>query len=243
MKFCSENSGDIEKYFHGTFIKFTGVPVLMSDGSLCADAGETIHRIDTVNSNKVVGVRLKPDGGTEPFQFILRASDGPEVSYILPKKGWFNTPNGAHFLYRVPNRQYYRGCHKDNTAILVAEADGSLTPTKVDLGVLNHYTMKQAYFEFATRHKPYAITRRVAVMPTGKIFIDREEIGSVSYADKEITLKVPMFRQEIDSALREHNQHHSYSVKEKEKAVAKPVKKVSKKFSIDEEFNIITDEE
>lgn len=242
MKFCAENSKDIQKYFQGAFVKFPGMGGVYGDGSAAKDAGDIIHTVDHVTPNSIKGKRREGDEDV-PYEFLLYSEDEappPEVEFILPRKGFFNADSHAYMLYRIPARQYKRGVCNDNTAIVKLTADGSFNEQPLDIKLLTAYVEKQAYRGFASHGlSSYAVSRRIAVSASGMVFIDRVRVGSVDTSEKTITLSQILFQHEIERALVEHGQYNFKVVVAQPNPNKKKVKKITDTWGIDSDFNII----
>lgn len=242
MKFCTENSKDIQKYFQGAFVKFPGMAGVYGDGSECVGAGDIIHTVEQVTSTMIRGKRREGDEDV-PYEFNLYSEDDappPEVEFILPRKGFFNANGAAHMLYRIPARQYKRGVCSDNTAILKLTAGGNFDEQEVNIQVLTAYVEKQAYRGFGEHGlSSYAVSRRIAVAANNMIFIDRVRVGSVDFKDKAIVLGQPLFQQEIERALVEHGQYNMRVTVAAPNPNKKKVKQITEAWGIDSDFNIV----
>lgn len=244
MKFCAENSKDIQKYFQGAFVKFPGMGGVYGDGSAAKEAGDIIHTVDQVTPSSIRGKRREGDEDV-PYEFILYSEDDvppPEVEFILPRKGFFNTSNGAHVLFRIPARQYKRGVCTDNTMILRLQANGEFEQQPLDIGLLTAYVEKQAYRGFkecTPGMSSYAVSRRMAVTAGGLIYIDRVKIGSINYQDKKITLGQNLFQQEVERALAEHGQFGIRIEIAAPNPNKKKVKKITEQYGIDADGNVV----
>lgn len=226
MKFCAENAKDIDKYFRNSYMKFPSL------------AGDTVHYIDHVAGDCVKGKTLQ-DGEKVPFIFHLYADSvaiAPEIEFILPKKSYFNTPDGACLLYRIPARQYRKGVCPDNTAITLLTTIGSFQTKDITLELLNLYVGKQSFDKFAEQSKSYAVSRRMAVSCAGQLFLDKTRIGSINYVDKTIHVNQLMFVPEVESVVRINKQNYSVLVKGES---PKKVKKVTDKYGLDEAGEVI----
>lgn len=242
MKFCAENSKDIQKYFQGAFVKFPGMGGVYGDGSVAKEAGDIIHTVDQVTPNSIRGKRREGDEDV-PYEFMLYSEDDappPEVEFILPRKGFFNANGYAYMLYRIPARQYKRGVCTDNTAIVKLTAGGNFDEQELNIQLLTAYVEKQAYKGFADHgQNSYAVSRRIAVAQNNMIFIDRVRVGSVDYKEKAVTLSQVLFQQEIERALVEHGQYNMRVVVAQPNPNKKKVKKITETWGIDADFNIV----
>lgn len=212
MKFCVENIKDISKYFQGTFVKFTDMRGVYADGSECPPAEELVHTIDSIQGATIRGKRWE-HGEYVPYQFLLygeHEAPAPEVEFILPKKGWFNTKHGATLLFRVPARQYRRGVCDDNTSILSLLGD-SFNPQSVSVETLHDYIQKPKFGGFGMQLRSYAVSKRLAVSTTGKIYVDKISIGTINY-DAATIQALPLFHSELEQVLKDHGQVGIYTI-------------------------------
>lgn len=228
MKFCAENAKDIDKYFRGSYMKFPSL------------AGDAVHFIDKVTPDQVMGKTLQ-DGESVPFVFHLyheESAPAPEIEFILPKKSYFNTPTGACLLYRIPARQYRKGVCMDNTAIVKLAIDGSFAPQDISFDLLNLYVGKQAFAKFGEQSMSYAVSRRMAVSPAGQLFLDKTRIGSINYDNRTIMVNQQMFVPEVEQVVRANKQ--SFTVAVKGDSAKKAVRKVTNKYGIDEDGEVVS---
>lgn len=230
MKFCADNAKDIDKYFRGSFMKFPSL------------AGDAVHYIEQVSGSEVRGKTLQ-EGEKVPFVFHLYPDEvaaAPEIEFILPKKSYFNTPHGACLLYRIPARQYRKGVCPDNTAISCLISASSFQNMDINFELLNLYVGKQSFDKFAEQEKSYAVSRRMAVSAAGLLFLDKTRIGSINYLEKTISVNQQMFVPEVESVVRANKQLFTVLVKGES---PKKVKKVTEKYGLDEEGNVVSIEE
>ncbi len=224
MKFTSENAKDIEKYFLNSFMKFPSF------------SGDIVHYVDSVSSQYVRG-RLWTGEEEEEFEFKLR-SDGPEVEFILPVKSFFMHEGNAHFLTRTLARQYRRGVCSENTNIHRLTEDG-FHPVGLNFKVLSSYVGKQAFPSLAMFKGDcsIALSPRIAVSQNGRLYIDRNDVGSVDTKTKQVALKEKLFVPELQALV---NAAPGWKIAEA-KAPAKPrkSKKISEKYGVDDEGNVV----
>lgn len=219
MKFCADNAKDIDKYFRNSYMKFPSL------------AGDTVHYIEHVSSNEVRG-KMMQDGEKVPFVFHLYpdgSSTAPEIEFIMPKKSFFNTPQGACLLYRIPARQYRKGVCPDNTAINLMQPNGGFSTQDITFELLTLYVGKQSFDKFAEQDKSYAVSRRMAVAPTGLLFLDKTRIGSINYSERLIHVNQQMFVPEVEAIVKANKQSYAVLVKGDS---PKKVRKVSDKYAL-----------
>lgn len=211
MKFCLETAKDLNKYFNGTFVKFRGISGVFSDGTECAPADELVHSVDSIQGNMIKGKRFE-NGETIPYQFLLYSEHShaaPEIDFILPKKSYFNTGNGAMLLQRIPARQYRRGICGDNTEILLLKGT-IFHPSAVNFQNLDKYVRKPSWPQFGEQGISYAVSRRIAVSGT-QVYVDQTPIGTINYKDRRISV-IPLFAPEIQTILKENGQSNMWQV-------------------------------
>ncbi len=241
MRFCSENAKDIDKYFRHSYMKFVGMQATLADGSPVPFSAEAVHFVEHVSAVEIKGKTLR-EGEKVPFVFHLdkNNSTAPEIEFILPKKSYFNTPQGACLLYRIPARQYRKGVCPDNTAISCLVNVGSFVNQDITFELLNLYVGKQSFDKFAEQNKSYAVSRRMAVSLSGNLFLDKTRIGSINYVDKTIHVNQLMFVPEVESVVRANKQMFTVLVKGES---TKKVKKVTDKYGIDDNGEVVMFEE
>ena len=242
MKFCSENSKDIQKYFQGAFVKFPGMAGVFGDGAVAAEAGDIIHTVEQVTSSYIKGKRIEGNDAV-PYEFCLYSEAEvvpPEVEFILPKKSYYNGPSGALMLFRIPARQYKRGVCSDNTAIVQLQSAGTFEPYPLTVITLTEYVGKQAYKRFEAHKLPsYAVTRRIGVAANGHVFMDRVKIGTIDYTTNTIKLGRDLFVPEVQKALRIHGQSQVFTVVVANQPAKKVKKTLSEKWGVGDDGELV----
>ena len=164
MLFTSSSAGDIEKYFHGTFVKFK-------------EFGDKLFKITSVSSNSVMGIDQDDMG----FELCLSDYHPYEVDYVLPHRAVFQYKDRAMLMQRVPARQYKRGLCDQNVRIVDI---GTGENAAVGFPILKSYVTKQKYFTLteAIKHKgklkSYALNSRMSYISGSKTLkIDTTKIG------------------------------------------------------------------
>ena len=226
MKFTQENAKDIEKYFLHTFMKFPSF------------SGDIIHFVDSVSSLYVKG-RLWNGEEEEEFEFLLRPEEGPDVEYIMPIKSFFQHEGEAHYMFRVPARQYQRGVNSQNTCLLKLGAHDGFDNVTITFQRLASYVGKQAFPSLAMfkGEKSMALSPRMAVSGGGCLYIDRNLVGNVDLAKKEVLLKERVFAPEIQAIV---NAAPGWTLGDKQPAPKKKrAKKITDKYGVDDEGNVV----
>lgn len=223
MKFCTETVKDLDKYFRNTFVKFVGLRGKFSDGTECAPAEELVHSVEVINNSYIKGKRWE-NGEAVPYQFMLYSEKqvpAPEIEFILPRKSYFNTDDGAMLLQRIPARQYRRGVCGDNTMIHQLAPSGGFGSLGVQLELMDKYVRKPHFYTFEERPVSYAVSRRIAIAGT-KVYVDQIIIGSINYATKTVHV-LPLFIPELEAIIKNLGQPGwKVAMPESPKAKAKP---------------------
>jgi hypothetical protein len=107
-------------------------------------------------------------------------------------------------LHRKPAKQYYRGLHKDNTALSCYLGDGSLTGLVWNLHTLQEFVDKPCY-QSANMLDPsegtsWALNKHMAVTAVGRIMVLNLTVGIANFEEKTIKVIKPLFNQEIKEA-------------------------------------------
>ena len=192
MLFTSSSSGYIEKYFHGTFVKFK-------------EFGDKLFKITSVSCNSVMGV----DQDDMDFELCLSDYHPYEVDYVLPHRAVFQYKDRAMLMQRVPARQYKRGLCDQNVRIVDI---GSGETTSIGFPILKSYVTKQKYFTLteAIKHKgklkSYALNSRMSFISATKVLkIDTSKIGF--YDSPTNTLFVnKLFAPDVLSLMKDNNE-------------------------------------
>ena len=193
----SSNWRDVQKYFENSYIKIQGY-------------GDKLFFVNRVRENMIVGV----DENDTLFELYLSNKEPFELDYVLPHRAVFQHGDEALFLRRNPSRQYRRGLHADNTAVVYIA-----TGTNCDLNfyILKSYVEKQKYMSFmeAVDHKgsmrSMALSPRMSyIRAGGEIRMDMTTIAVVNHEKKTIRIKRPIFKPEILQFLK--NGDGSYGV-------------------------------
>jgi len=190
MQFCKENWEDIRKYYEKSYMKF---PCL----------GDEAVYVDKVSAAGLSGKRR----GTEFDGWEFTFDKGPrEVDFILPRKSFFEHNGCAHFLARIPARQYKRGITHENTSVWFLGGAG-FSRIDLDLDVVNSYTQKPAFMGFRdTLGTSYPVSSRMAVDPSGRIFVDKTRIGWIEPKEKQIMINRSLFIPEVEKVVEGYNQ-------------------------------------
>lgn len=193
MKFSSENSRDIEKYFHGTWIK---LPVDPEAGHCDPD---TLVRIEQVTKRSVIGM------SDDDTRYVVYLSEDPElafnVDYILPHKSYFLKDGYAHLLLRVPARQYKRGVCEENTHVYQMSSTGIFSKLPICAALLKGYTKKpffesiHSFYEKGLYSAP--LSPRMAISMDGRIFIDTTRVAQYDRHNNVVHTKHRLFAQNL----------------------------------------------
>jgi hypothetical protein len=194
MEFTSSNYKDIQKYYEGTFVKFT-------------EFGDKLFYIDQVKSSHIRG----RDENQIEFELYLDDNAPYTVNYLLPHKALFQWKDSVCLLQRIPARQYKRGLCPDNTMIT-----NVATSTRVDVSFdsLAAFVSKPQYVSFTEaintkgKVKALALTSRMSFIKTGYILIDCTKIAVYDYTTRKISMIKPIFAPEIKKHMQEYNEKY-----------------------------------
>ena len=190
MIFNRFNCADIKKYFQDSYMKFPSM-------------GDEVFYVHSVSDKGLKGACQDKGEGAE---WIYSFDKGDtEIDFIFPKKSYFIHENCAYFLHRIPAKQYSRGINNSNTAILKLVCE-EFVSCDVDLTLLNAYTSKPLFkgFDMASSGQSYAVSSRIAVCATGKIYVDKIRVGSVVKEKGLVCINQEVFLPEIEALLKEH---------------------------------------
>jgi len=194
MEFTSSNWRDIQKYYEGTYVKFS-------------EFGDKLFLISQVRPDGISGI----DEDNTVFELYLSDAAPYTVNFILPHKATFQWKDSVYLLQRIPARQYRRGLCSDNTMIT-----NVATGTSVDVNfpALKAFVGKPSYSSFSNAFNTKAKTKAVALSPrmsylrSGKILIDNRMIASFDYTSKKIIMHHKIFLPEIMQHMVDHNEHY-----------------------------------
>jgi hypothetical protein len=198
MDFTSSNWRDIQKYYEGTYVKFS-------------EFGDKLFMIHQVRPDGISGV----DEDNTAFEMYLSDAAPYTVNFILPHKATFQWKDSVYLLQRIPARQYRRGLCSDNTMIT-----NVATGTAVDVGfpALKAFVGKPSYSSFSNAFNTKAKTKAIALSPrmsylrSGKILIDNRTIAMFDYTTKRISMMHKIFLPEIMQHMVDHNEHYEVLV-------------------------------
>lgn len=193
MKFNKDNWEDIKKYFDKSYMKF---PLL----------GDEVVYVESVSSAGMSGKRMQ-NADWDGWQFTFGgANTSAEVEFVLPRKSYFECGGYAYLLTRQPTKQYKRGICRENTEISMLTMEG-FQNVPLSLELINAYTHKPSFQGFRDElGSSYAVSRRIAVDQTGKIYVDRTRIGYVDVKRRSINCNIELFVPELEHIVRENGQ-------------------------------------
>lgn len=127
------NANDIQRYFSGTFVKFSGF-------------GDRLFYINEVNKDAIHG---KDDDGHD-FILSLHEEAPFEMDYVLPNRAVYQLGKTVAMLQRIPARQYKRGVCDDNTKLFRPgngeRMDLTLANLKKFVNKPSYRTLRQALY-------------------------------------------------------------------------------------------------
>lgn len=198
MEFTSSNWRDIQKYYEGTYVKFT-------------EFGDRLFYIAQVRPEGISGI----DDEDTAFELYLSDAYPYTVNYLLPHKATFQWKDSVYMLQRIPARQYRRGLCSDNTQITNVATGNNVD---VNFQSLKAFVSKPSYSSFSNAFHSKAKTKAIALSPrmtylrTGWILIDNRKIAQFDYNSKKITLLYKIFLPEIMQHMLDHNEHYEVIV-------------------------------
>jgi hypothetical protein len=183
MNFISENWRDIQRYYGGTYLKFT-------------ETGERLYRIDNVTPSTITGV----DEDEKDFVLYLDDAAPYHVAYVLPHRAVFQHKNEAYLLQRIPQRQYSRGLSAENTRIIpVMGGDAQtigFTLLKAFVNKQRYFTLRQALFDKG-KEKSVALTSRLSFDKLRQyVLVDTIRIGQFD-RERSVLQVHPLFNNEV----------------------------------------------
>lgn len=202
MNFVPSTRQDIDKYFRGSYMKFT-------------EYGDMLFHVNYIDAHEIRGTT---EEGRE-FRLYLKEDCPYEVNYILPHKSFFQWKDQAYLLQRLPHRQWHRGCTAQNTGIFYLNPENGLPlSTTLTFENLRAYVNKQKFFTLsqalASNNVSCALSKRMMFLCTNKtIYVDFIPVASVKTGNK-IEMIRPLFKEEIVSLLKETLESDKFSIKE-----------------------------
>lgn len=179
MKFSSNNSADIRKYFEKTYIKLK-------------ELGDKILWVERVRNEGIECIDIHGD----VVEVLLDHEVEYDMEYTLPHRGCFLYCGKVAMLQRVPSRQWKKGISTENTRIIWAD-----TARQVTMGfeALEAFSSKPAYTQLAhalCAPSSSVLSQRAWYSPEKQaLFLDSKKIGVFSKG----TLSVPkMFQMEVE---------------------------------------------
>ncbi len=140
---------------------------------------------------------------------FCQSNRGIKFEFIPVTRGWFYTSQGMCYLSRVPEKQYTRGISPNNTQVLVYSYGDGLTKSSVSFDLLNDIFVDppepptlEEYLE--DKSKIFKVSKHFVFL-NNKVYFFEREIGTVTRSYKTISLKEPMFKQELKDALVKNN--------------------------------------
>lgn len=155
---------DIDKYYHGTDVKFV-------------EQGDKVFRIDAVTSQYISAFHVNKQGKAE--HILVDISEGYDLSYTIPRKACFQHDMSAYMIYRIPMKQWKKGACSNNCGFSVLGPTSWLALTYTDR-LLQAYCSKNEYANVHNLNpafKSYALNHRLAMTKAGRLFLDSKHIG------------------------------------------------------------------
>jgi len=183
MIFHKSTYSDICKYYPDNIVKFK-------------ETEDRLWHIVHIGSNEV---RCQDADG---FEIFLDLEDPYEVDYPLPGRVVYQ--NGAHacVLFRIPAKQYNRGIHSQNTALLQLKAEGVWSNIGFSIQKLQQFVDKPAYQDVSvidweySEYGSWALSRHVSICRAGLVFVLATCIGSFDWKKKTVEVN-SLFKPEL----------------------------------------------
>lgn len=220
MQFCSENANDIQRYFKNTFMKFPEM------------TGECLYFIDQVTTSNLTG-KYYEKGETHPFEFKLHpvnVKSPVQVEFILPQKSFFICDERLYFLHRIPARQYHRGVHRENTAIIDVETGSNVG---LSFELLEAYVQKQLTGNI---NKNVSVLQRRIARLNSVIYLDRTQIATILH-EGVIKMVEKVFQPEIERIIKPFP---GWKIEEEAQKKTPKIRRITKKYGVDEDGQIVT---
>jgi hypothetical protein len=180
------NFDDAKKYLQGTYVKFK-------------ETGDHIWHVDSVSPHEMIC----SDKNKEEVGIDLNI--GYNFEYILPRKAVFQYGASAVILYRIPARQWKKGLCKANTNFSILTEEGSWLLCPFDINPIEGFVNKPSYYSLSlaestfkqdSSFKSVALTPRISMCRTGKVFIDQILVAKADLEKKELMCK-PIFKTDL----------------------------------------------
>ena len=186
MIFHRNNYEDIKRYYNNTIIKLPEI------------SGDRLWQILSIQPDEVKLVDV--DG----IEIYIDLNEEYEVDYPLPGRVVYQYADRAMLLTRRPAKMYYRGLHKENTALSSYGPGGSLGGFSWDIHTLQQFVDKPAYQDPITINpdegESWAVNKHMAVCQSGHIMVLSKVIGKVEWESKQISVMASLFTPEIQAA-------------------------------------------
>lgn len=187
MIFHRSNYDDIRRYYSNTIIK---LPQL---------TGDRLWQIVNISMDEIKLVDV--DG----MEIYIDLEEEYEVEYPLPGRVVYQMPDGmAGILWRKPAKQYYRGLHKDNTALSVYRENGELIGNSWSLKTLQEFVDKPCYQDVNCINLDegisWALNPHMVVCKMGHVKVLGTTVAAASFKDKTLTCLKPLFKPELVKA-------------------------------------------
>lgn len=169
MLATTQNWKDIQKYYHGTFVKFR-------------ELGDIPVYIDKVTGEAIWGVLH--DGEKVELQLC---QEGYQLDYCIPKKTVYQVGRTAYILERVPARQWKKGLSEQNTSVSMITPSGEFSKVSMNMNNIYAFVNKPDYrdlFDLLHGYESVALNSRVYALPNGNICSDQNTLGTWDMGNK-----------------------------------------------------------
>lgn len=192
MLFMQSNRDDIQRYYRNTYVKFK-------------ETGDELFLLKDVFDTMVVGKNKNGD----ILELHLSDEHPFDVSYVLPKKSFFQNGKHALLLFRIPAKQFQRGIADNNTCIIAFD---NTHPSPQQIGIsfelLETYVNKPKFYgldeAIASNNVSSVLSPRMAYhRESSSILVDTHVVAHV--VDRTIKVN-PLFLPEMNALVMQNQQ-------------------------------------
>jgi hypothetical protein len=186
----SANWQDCQKYFSQCYVKFK-------------EEGDRIFYITRVDAQLIIAESTSGD------EIGIDLAKGYTIEYVIPKKTVFQIGEAALFLSRIPARMWKKGMNKSNTQFQYLTED-QWASAPFDIHSIEGFVNKPSYytavdalndFKNSAHLKSAALTPRISINHSGKIYLDTVLIGKLDI-DKSTIISRKIFKPELTSVFK-----------------------------------------
>lgn len=181
------NEDDCRKYYEETFVQFK------------EEGLDKLFFVLSVGDGHMFVRQVQDDGALGSETIGVNIENGYNMDFILPRKACFNHHKRSLFLSRIPEKQWKKGIHSQNTIMMYLSAVGDWRKLPFSAQYLIRYISKNAWkhcdnLELTT--ESMALNTRLSLSANGYVFLDRTYVGL--YNRGENTIKChPLVHKEV----------------------------------------------